>query len=175
MSKPFDGFDLSGFWKDSDYARKEYVDDPLTAEKVANVEKALGYRLPAAYVALSQLQNGGMPRKKCHRTRTATSWAEDHIAISGIYSIGDSKPYSLLGSFGRNFWVDEWGYPPIGIYFADCPSAGHDMVCLDYRSCGPMGEPSIVHVDQELDYAITLVAENFESFIRGLESSENFG
>lgn len=43
-----------------------------------------------------------------------------------------------------------------------------------YRACGPKGEPSVVHVDQELDYTITLVAPDFESFIRGLEGDEAF-
>lgn len=62
----------------------------------------------------------------------------------------------------------------IGIYFADCPSAGHGMLCLDYRKCEPTGEPQVVHVDQERDYKITFVAENFESFIRGLESDDEF-
>ena len=48
------------------------------------------------------------------------------------------------------------------------------MLCLDYRACGPLGEPQVVHVDQEADYRITFVAENFESFIRGLQSDEDF-
>jgi hypothetical protein len=75
---------------------------------------------------------------------------------------------------GSRFHIEEWGYPPIGICFADCPSAGHDRVCLDYRVCGPDGEPQVVHVDQEHDYRITLVAPTFEAFIRGLESEDNF-
>jgi hypothetical protein len=58
---------------------------------------------------------------------------------------------------------------------SDCPSAGHDMLCLDYRACGPNGEPQVVHVGQEWDYQITFAAETFEAFIRGLESSEAFG
>lgn len=174
MRAPFLGFDLSDLWEDCDYAREEYIDSPLTLEKVAAIEHQLGYKLPAAYVALSKLQNGGIPKRANHRTPTPTSWSENHIAVSGIYSIGDSKPCSLLGSFGSDFWCEEWGYPAIGVYFADCPSAGHDMLCLDYRFCGPMGEPSVVHVDQELDYRITPVAESFESFIRGLEFDEAF-
>jgi hypothetical protein len=51
---------------------------------------------------------------------------------------------------GSQFHIDEWGYPPVGIYFADCPSAGHDMICLDYRACGTDGEPQVIHVDQDL-------------------------
>jgi len=70
--------------------------------------------------------------------------------------------------------IEEWGYPPIEIYFGVCPSAGHNMFCLDYSSCGPSGELTVVHVDQELGYAVTLIADSFERFIRGLESDEKF-
>ena len=65
-----------------------------------------------------RFQNGGMPRLTSHRTNERTSWSHDHIAITGIYSIGSEKPCSLCGGFGSRFWVEEWGYPPIGIYFA---------------------------------------------------------
>ena len=106
--------------------------------------------------------------------KTPTSWAEDHVAVTGIYGINRSKPCSLGGRVGSQFWIDEWGYPPIGVYFCDCPSAGHDMICLDYRKCSPDGEPQVVHVDQEFDYKITFVEENFEKFIRGLERDEVF-
>lgn len=169
MSEPFADFDLSDFWKDSDYARQKYVGPSFTDLDVARVEKELGYKLPKSYITLMRTQNGGIPKRTDHKTSEGTSWAEDRIAITGIYSIGKDKTYSLCGKFKSRFWVSEWGYPPIGIYFADCPSAGHDMLCLDYRECGPSGEPEVVHIDQERDYKITLVAKNFESFIRGLE------
>lgn len=174
MDTVFGDFDTDQFWEQSNYAIKEYVSDPLTDAQVATVERALGYTLPAAYVALMTHQNGGTPEKTNHRTRERTSWAEDHIAIHGIYSIGSQKPCSLCDEVGSQFWIDEWGYPPIGVYFADCPSAGHDMLCLDYRECGPDGEPQVVHVDQESDYKITFVAPNFESFVRALEGDDAF-
>jgi hypothetical protein len=64
--------------------------------------------------------------------------------------------------------IDEWGYPAIGIYFADCLSAGHDMICMDYRENGRNGEPAIVHIDQESGFRITVLAPNFETFIEAL-------
>ena len=48
------------------------------------------------------------------------------------------------------------------------------MIFLDYRECGNNGEPKVVHIDQEWDYAITVIAENFEEFISKLCSSEVF-
>lgn len=175
MSKVFDGFDLSSFWEKSQYADENYVDTPPTPDVISAVEAHLGYKLPGAYIELATVQNGGIPCNTNHRTDEPTSWAEDHIAITGIYSIGGNKLYSLCGeTFNSRFWEQEWGYPSIGVYFADCPSAGHDMVALDYRRCGPSGEPQVVHVDQESDYQITKVAENFEEFIRGLEPDDAF-
>jgi hypothetical protein len=61
-----------------------------------------------------------------------------------------------------------------GIYFADCPSAEHHMICLNYRACRIEAEPQVVHVDQGFDCKITFVAANFESFKRGLEDEDTF-
>lgn len=174
MNKVFADFDVEQFWEPSEYALKEYVGAPLTDKTITATERKLGYKLPAAYVELMRFQNGGIPRRTSHRTKERTSWAEGHIAITGIYSIGSQKRYSLCGEIGSRFWIEKWGYPDIGIYFADCPSAGHDMLCLDYRACGPSGEPQVVHIDQEWDYSIVFVAENFEAFIRGLEDDSSF-
>lgn len=171
---PFAGMSLADFWEDSDYARKEYVSAPPTDEMIASVEEELGYKLPASYIALMKQQNGGIPKNTSFPMEEATSWAEDHIAISGILGIGREKSYSLCGDLGSRFMIEEWGYPDIGVVICDCPSAGHDLVMLDYRACGPEGEPEVIHVDQEDDYEITFVAENFEAFIRGLVNAEEY-
>ena len=174
MAVVFEDFDVSAFWEDSDYAREEYVGAALTPSMVGEVEGLLGVSLPASYLELMRTQNGGMPRLTCHAVPEPTSWAPDHVAITGIFGVDSRKPCSLCGEAGAELWFEEWGYPRIGVYFADCPSAGHDMLCLDYRACGPTGEPTVVHVDQEDGYRVTAVAPTFESFIRGLATEEAF-
>lgn len=166
---PFEGFDLTNFWDDSMYALKEYVSDPPSDELIASVEEELGYKLPAAYIWLMKQHNGGIPVNTCYPCDEPTCWAEDHVAITGIFGIGREKSCSLCGELGSQFMIDEWEYPAIGVAICDCPSAGHDMIFLDYRVCGPQGEPAVVHVDQENDYKITHLTDSFEEFVRGLE------
>lgn len=167
---PFEGFDFTNFWNDGTCARQEYVSDPPSDELISSVEKELGYKLPASYIWLMKRHNGGMPVNTCFPTSEPTSWAADHVPITGIFGIGREKAYSLCGELGSRFMIDEWNYPAIGVAICDCPSAGHDMIFLDYRACGPGGEPAVVHVDQENGYKITHLADSFEAFIRGLQN-----
>ncbi|MDE5733911.1 MAG: SMI1/KNR4 family protein, partial [Duncaniella sp.] len=129
----------------------------------------LGYKLPASYIELIKQQNGGIPVNNIY-SPVGNNCAK---AITGIFGIDRNKPCSVCGEVGSQFMIDEWGYPAIGVAICDCPSAGHDMVFLDYRECGPTGEPKVVHIDQESNFKTTLLAENFELFIRGLKKDKD--
>jgi len=99
---------------------------------ITKAETALGYKIPQACINLMKNQNGGIPVNTCFPTNERTSWAEDHVAISGIMGIGFEKTYSICGGLGSQFMIDEWEYPNDGIYICTYPSAGHDMILLDY-------------------------------------------
>ena len=170
----FENFDFTEFWDDSDFSKESYNEDYPANELIDSIEEELGYKLPESYIELMQLHNGGLAYKSCHPMEERTSWASDHIAIEGILGIGRKKQYSICGEIGSKFMIDEWGYPSTGVYICDCPSSGHDMVMLDYSKCGKDGEPEVVHVDQEFDYKKTFVAKDFESFIKGLVSGEEY-
>jgi len=171
----FEGFDFEGFWDDCEYALERYVEPAPSDELIASVEAELGgFRLPAAYVALARMHNGGLLKRNCHPMDEPTGWAQDHIAIHGLYAIGRTSDHSLCGRTGSKFWVEEWGYPPIGVYIADTPTAGHEMIVLDYRECGKQGEPRVVYIDQEDDYSVTFVAPDFATFVRGLVDEEKY-
>ena len=171
----FEGFDFEGFWYDCEYSLKKYVAPAPSDELIASVEKELGgFRLPAAYVELARMHNGGMLKRNRYPMDERTGWAQDHIAITGLYAIGRTSHYSLCSGMGSKFREEEWGYPPIGVYIADTPTAGHEMIGLDYRECGKLGEPRVVYVDQEDDYSIHFVAPDFATFIRGLVNAEEY-
>jgi hypothetical protein len=174
LRRLFPDLDLDAFWKDSEYAESTYGDGCPSDALVASVEAELGFRLPGSYVALMRTRNGGFPRNTCCPAPGKTSWAEDHVAISAIMGIGREKECSLAGRSGSRFLIEEWGYPAIGVYFADCPSAGHDMIAFDYRDCGPDGEPRVVHVDQEVDYRITVLAPDFAGFVQALRPEGDY-
>ncbi|MDU2166192.1 MAG: SMI1/KNR4 family protein [Veillonella sp.] len=156
-------FNWTGFWKDTDYAFESYIGREVTDEDIKNAEAKLGYTLPTAYIELLKNHNGGVVNKNCFINDD-----DDCVYITGIYGIDRDKKYSLLGEMGNEFWISKVKYPPIGIVVADTISGGHDMVFLDYRECGPTGEPKVVRVDQECDYSITPLADNFGDFIKNL-------
>lgn len=160
----------SGFWDDGDYSRERYVGRPATDADIADAEALLGFKLPSAYCDLVREHNGGIVRAWQFVGQDGTvSWLE------GLYGIDPECPHSLLSNdWGTAFWVDEWEYPSdIGLVIADTPSGGHDLLFLDYRKCGPQGEPGVVHVDNELRNAETHLADSFEEFLAGLRIPED--
>lgn len=172
MSEPFVDFDTSTFWRPNGH--EWYTTEPVTQNLIDSVETSLGYRLPAAYVQLMKSKNGGCPVLTNYRTAEPTSYAEDHVWIDGIAGIGYKSERALCGELGSHFWIGHWTYPDIGIYFGDGPAGGRAKLCLDYRKCGPNGNPQVVDLDAEFGYKVTVVAPDFESFIRGLEGNDEF-
>lgn len=168
----FDGFDMTGFW--SDFCDEDWNEPAPGDETIAEVETALGFRLPDAWVEFARMHNGGDVERNCFPTNQPTTWAEDHIAITSIRPIGRTAAASLLGSWGHRAVIEEAGYPELGPVLADCPSGGHDLVMLDHSECRPTGEPRVVHVDQEVGYRVTVLAPDFATFIKGLVSGEEF-
>lgn len=160
------------FWDNSDDTMTS--NRRVTPEMVGRAEHKLGYALPRAYVALVQTRNGGAPKRTCYPTKTPTSWAEDHVQITGIRGIGGKWGVDS-DELGSLHMIEEWGYPPIGIVVAECPSAGHDAIMLDYSKCGQRGEPQVVHVETECDEPrVTFLAKDFATFLAGLKDESEY-
>jgi hypothetical protein len=158
------GADFWGaFFDDSDY----FTGPPLTGAMIRAAETLLGYRLPASYLRLLQVKNGGSPRRKCFPTGPP-DWAEDHVEVTGIAGVGGRWGIDSAHR-GSRYMVREWGYPDVGIVIGHTPSAGHDGIMLDYTACGRDGEPRVIHVDVEGDEPqVRVLAPDLEAFLRGL-------
>jgi len=163
--KPVVTFDSTGFWDDSELSFEEYISDAPTDELIASVEEELVFKLPASYVNLMKLHNGGIPLKNSY----PNSESGETITISGIFGIGREKNKSLCGANGSRFIIEEGNYPEVGVVICDCPS-GDEVVMLDYRESGNDGEPEVIHVDRANNRKITRLADNFQAFIGGLVS-----
>lgn len=164
----FDEEVLKDLWNNGEFSSKEYVGQTPTDEDFEKVEKDLAYRLPESYKVLMRIQNGGELKKNTFEGPFQSNWTRGLFDVLGIHGVDSSKKYSLCGEYGSKFWVEKWKYPNIGIAICDTLSGGHDMIFLDYSDCGPEGEPCVVHIDQEGDYEITYLADNFKDFIDGL-------
>ena len=167
MNTYFENFDLKAFWDEDDELPKK-----LTDEMVEKAEKKLGYKLPKSFIELLKSRNGGYPINTCFPTSEKTSWADDHIGIETIFGIGVED--SIDDECGSNYLIEEWGYPAIGVVIC---SSGHDAVMLDYSECGKEGEPRVVYIDTETENGepkVTVLAQDFETFIKGLVNEEEF-
>ena len=94
------------------------MEQPSSEALVLSIEEQLGHVLPSAYKELARLRNGGVLRRNAHPTPAPTTWAQDHVAVTGIFAVGRSAEYSLCGGLGQALWLHELGYPPLGVYFA---------------------------------------------------------
>lgn len=114
---------------------------PLTPALIAAAEAALGLRLPAALLEALAVCNGGPLRRRA------------------LPEPRGGRPLGLpdLDGLGYRQGIEadaqrraEWGFPQgcLAIH-TDGPRA----VMLDYRRCGPQGEPSVIWVntDEERD------------------------
>ena len=109
-------------------------------------------------------------------TYQKSSWSDTHVALESILPVGGTDGIESENNKGT---IEEWGYPDVGPIVAECPSGGHDIIMLDYRTCGPKGEPSVLYVDTEppfgdAEYATIVLAPNFEQFLCQLRPDSEF-
>jgi len=135
------------------------VHPPLTDGGVEAAEKELGVKLPRAYLALLQEQNGGY----------VDVTLPDSVH-SQIWGIGSSFPTILDGSLKHQMaeYADEIWLPADADALIPFDGDGHWYLCFDFRSAGPQAEPTVAYVDLESE-TDDQVAESFGAFLRLLE------
>ena len=154
------------FWADGEYG----VQPSLTDETVREAERVLGVALPSALLDLLRVQNGGVVAADhdAFPTSQPTSWSHDHVPFDALMGIGGLEGMTSL--LDTPYLVKEWGLSsPIVLLSGD----GHCWIGLDYRCCGPDGDPSVTWFDIELDTELTL-ASDFRTFVENLTAASGF-
>jgi len=165
---------------------------PLTDEMVAGAENAVRLKLPASYIAILRMQNGGRPYKNTYPDSAVPNFGlpvPDFCGIApghgSLYPIQEMPRYiwdAFEGYIDDEFydqWRDtldhvhpDWGDKPRlpeAVLFV-APEV-HDGIALNYIKCGRQGEPSVVHVEMEeplLAEVLKEVAPDFMTFLKML-------
>lgn len=169
----YETFDFEDFWYDCDFSKKSFWGKTPTDNDIAQAESILGYKLPDSYKNLIKRHNGGLLKRNHFENPLKRDWVQETFAIESIHGVDNTKMYSLYGESGTKFWINEWGYPDIGVVIGeDLYAHAHCLFFLDYSDCGPKGEPCVVYISQERNYEITYLADNFALFVQGLMPSE---
>jgi len=139
-----------------------YDHPPLTDEIVQEAERQLGVRLPAEYLSLLRIQNGGYTCGFGHPMSCPTTWADDHVPLDSLAGIViDPNHRTAQNILKTAYLTQEWGLPPRQVLLT---GDGHWWISLDYRA----GEvPSVVWLYVDLGQDIQ-VAPSFAAFLDGL-------
>lgn len=145
----------------------EYDRPPFSMKLLAHAERALGYKLPASYVRLLEIENGGYVTRPIYPTDEPTGWAEDHVYFDRVMGLGGDD--GIDGPTGSAYLIGEWGYPDVGVVIS---SNGPTAFMLDYSESGRGGEPRVIYVDVESggEPRVLVLAPDFETFLSGLRA-----
>ena len=136
---------------------------PVTQEMINHAQEFLGVKLPAEYIELIKIKNGGETKYRRYPTTHWNRYAEGWIPfyeIVGIYNDPDDNHSIYITSC----MIKEWNLPQ-NIVLLD--GEVHYWVALDYRECGSTGNPSVVWIDVDNKQEFKL-ANSFSEFINGL-------
>lgn len=137
-----------------------YVNDPLTEDAIKKTEKAIGQKLPDAYLNLLSVQNGGGIR-----------WTLKDTCHGEISGIGDRYPHLDVLSWNE-YEIKEWR--SFGNSLIPFDGDGHWLLCFDYRK--QKLNPQITFVDSETsEPTVKILFNDFAEYLAHLQRPDPFG
>ncbi|MEP4076213.1 SMI1/KNR4 family protein [Haloferula sp.] len=143
-----------------DEPNERLTEAPADAALIAEVEAALGVKLPADYLHLIKKQNGGYFCWFNHCE--GADW--DASELRGLRRVGNKNWEEL-----KEYMAEEQIDTPREIDGL-IPFAGdvHVSICFDYRGVADGAEPSIAFIDVESFDIDRTIAPNFRAYIEKL-------
>jgi len=144
---------------------------PLTDELVVSAERQLGVTLPFDLLHLLRIQNGGVIADTWDACPADTNfYADDHVPFEHLYGIGPAGQAETMTLLDTPYLVEEWELPSPVVLLS---GQGHYWLALDYRGCGPEGNPPVVWIHNEMNHELPL-APDFRAFVERLTASAAF-
>lgn len=141
---------------------------PLTDELIADAENELGVTLPLELLHLLRIQNGGVIADTWDACPVdANFYADDHVPFEHLYGIGPAGQAQTITLLDTPYLVQEWELPSPVVLLS---GQGHYWLALDYRDCGPEGNPPVVWIDNEMNHEL-LLAPDFRAFVERLTAT----
>jgi hypothetical protein len=147
---------------------KRGILSPLTHDMVGAAERELGVRLPADLLRLLHIQNGGVVSDAWDTCQAEPNfYADDYVPFDHLFGIGPAGQTGPLTLLDTAYLVREWDLPTPVVLLS---GQGHYWVALDYRTCGPNGDPAVTWIDNEMNHELQL-APDFRTFVECLTTS----
>lgn len=138
----------------------EALFEPFTEDVLAQVETALGVKLPASYVALMDIQNGG---SLVYDGFESEGVPDGYVQFSELQGIDLEE-----GIIETKDFMEHWDLEESLIVLSN---DGNGTLALDYRQ-KEVAEPSVVYLEDEDGAVPVKIAENFEDFVKQLKHPE---
>lgn len=133
----------------------------LTDIMVAHAQRTLGVTLPATYVDLLRIKNGGSTRGFVCPTKQR-AYGDDYVVLGSMWGIGatkdDGEGYNILLTPDM---IEVWELPPKQVLLM---GEGHWWLSLDYRT---KKDPSVAYLDVDEGLDVT-VSDSFDEFFAAL-------
>ncbi|MFF2088423.1 SMI1/KNR4 family protein [Nocardia sp. NPDC058176] len=154
---------LATFWEPG-----EDAPEPATDTLISSAEQTLGMRLPTLMCRLLREQNGGRVSDQWNAFRLPDpAWDEDWASLSELMGIDPDTELSILET---PYLTQEWDLPAQLVLL---DGDGHRWLALDYRDCGPQGEPSVAYFETDTGTSQP-VAPDFGRFLESLCPESTF-
>jgi len=138
---------------------------PLSDARLARFHDQVGLRLPAALIDALRGCNGGRLRRLHLPAVRPTPRFRGGLRLHGLAGVGYDEGLDWSPAL-----IDEWGFPAPTLVLCH---GGPWAALLDYRRCGPDGDPPVVFCDTDHEVAGRpaewTVAPSFAALVEALE------
>ncbi len=149
----------------------EYPAKPADEQRIREIERGLGRRLPDAYARLlSETGGGSLSMNACYLPEIELPDGDViEVAVDSIYGNGTTSNNSNVDLLEQAaFLMEEWEIPREVLLCADSEDGMHQCFVINYDLPDfPAG--SILYLDTDPDGAKVLVADSFDDFLAQLE------